>query len=148
MGLDISSKSGLAFHIGYGGFFFMRAECVNQIMPGMGNLYVWTSGRSLLGIERDKNDQLDLPCPAKAGEFANACGNALVEFLHARKFDALTRHLLCHSDCDGKLTASQCRRLARDLDRITPGPTWGTKFEEFRKLVHEAADSNETLFFG
>ena len=148
MSLDIRSKSGLAFHIGYGGFFFMRAECVNQIMPGMGNLYIWSSGSCLLGIEKNKDYEPDLPCPAKTEEFANACGSALGEFLHARKFDALARHLLCHSDCDGKLTSPQCRRLARDLDRITPGPTWGTKFEEFRKIVHEAADRNETLFFG
>lgn len=55
--------------------------------------------------------------------------------------------LICHSDCDGKLTAKQCKQLIKDLDRIEPSPQHSELFKEFRELVREAGKRNETLFF-
>ena len=155
MGLDISSKSGLSFYIGYGGYFFMRCKVLDAIQPGLGLMYDWSTssdgGMPLHGIE-EKYDDKDVPRLAygtSRSEFAKTCGDLLWCWLNNAGYKALARHFIYHSDCDGKLTATQCKRLVKDFDKIVNPPKgYEDKFAEFRKLVKTAADRNETLFFG
>ncbi len=151
MGLDIRSKSGLHFHIGYGQFTFMRMECCNQILPGLGQFYEWTTNPfgCLRGMERNADFKYELLCDATVKDFQDACCQLLATYLNQRgMFKDMWSLLICHSDCEGKLTAKQCGRLVADLDRIEPGPIMGEKFKEFRNLLHEASKRNETLYFG
>lgn len=154
MGLDISSKSGLSFHIGYFGFYGMRLGVLNSIQDGLGLMFDWScslSGRPLMGIEEKYDDEGEprLVDGTKRRDFAQMCNNLLWCWLHTAGYKALARHFIFHSDCDGNLTATQCKRLVKDFDKIVISPKgFEDKFAEFRKLVKTAADRNETLFFG
>lgn len=148
--LDIHSKSGLHFHIGYGQFTFMRQECCNQILAGSAAIHEWASiGDCFLsGIKLAEDGTYDIPFGVAKKDFVTACNILLAHYFMSNGWRAFWTLLVCHSDCDGKLTAKQCQRLVKDLDRIEPGPRFGEKFKEFRELVREAARRNETLRFG
>lgn len=150
MALDIRSKSGLNFHIGYGQFTFMRQECCNQILKGSAAIHEWASMGDcyLRGIKMDKEGKYDIPFDVSKDDFVTVCNVLLAHYFMSNGWKAFWTLLACHSDCDGKLTAKQCQRLVKDLDRIEPGPIWGDKFKEFREIVRNAAERNETLFFG
>ncbi len=66
------------------------------------------------------------------------------------KMTAFWDLLICHSDCGGKLTAKQCSRLLKDLDRINVDDSapWKEQYLKFYDVLKEAANRNETLFFG
>lgn len=149
MGLDIRSKSGLHFHSGYSTFTFMRQECCNQILKGSAAIHEWASIGDcyLCGIEKNKEGEYDLPLGVSKKDFVNACNILLAHYFISNGWKAFWTLLVCHSDCDGKLTAKQCQRLIKDLDRIEPGPNFGENFKAFRELVREAVNRNETLFF-
>lgn len=151
MACDITSKSGLYLHMGYGTFHWMRGECLEQICKGFGNFYEWAcwmNSRVLPGIEikyTDDGAELQLPWKSSAHELGNACNVMLETFLKANGFGFAWRHFFCHSDCDGGWTAKQCKRLVKDLDMITPGERGRDAFIAFREVVREAAKRNEGL---
>lgn len=150
MGLDISSNSGLSFSSGYGTFTFMRQECCNQILKGSAAIHEWASRGSMFlwGVKRKDEGGYDLPAGISSDDFVEVCNILLAHYFMSNGWRAFWTLFICHSDCDGKLTAKQCQRLAKDLNRIEPGPLYGEKFKEFRELVREAGKRNETLFFG
>ena len=155
MGLDISSKSGLSFSIGYGAFTFMRQEILNMIKPGLGQIHEWATlpfGFQLTGIQyewsKDGRKKYDLMFGVTADEFAATCSDLMETFLRRNNFKALWEVLILHSDCDGKITPGQCSRLVKDLDRLDPKLVKiGSDVAKFRELVREAAKRNETLYF-
>ena len=150
MGLDIHSKSGLCFHSGYGHFTFMRQECCDQILKGSAAIHEWASRGDcyLWGIKYDgEKRKYYIPFDVSKNDFVTACNVLLAHYFMSNGWRAFWTLLVCHSDCGGKLTAKQCQRLVKDLDRIEPGPRFGEKFKEFRELVREAGKRNETLFF-
>lgn len=113
MGLDIHSKSGLHFTSGYGMFTFMRQECCNQILKGSAAIHEWASlGDSFLrGIDMNKEGKYDLPLGVSKKDFVNACNILLAHYFMSNGWKAFWTLFVCHSDCDGKLTAKQCQRL-------------------------------------
>lgn len=161
MSLDIHSKSGLRFHIGYGEFMFMRNALMEALRPGFGALHWWAvfcNDRVMPFItEKGWNEKTDtmeyetsIVTKATPKQFGECCSEVLWSWCKAHRLTALWDLLICHSDCGGKLTASQCRRLVKDLDMFSPDDSdrYKEKFLEFRELVRAAADRNETLFFG
>lgn len=149
MGLDIHSKSGLHFHSSYGTFTFMRQECCNQILKGSAAIHEWASIGDcyLRGIKMNEEGKYELPLGVSKKDFVNVCNILLAHYFMSNGWKAFWTLLVCHSDCDGKLTARQCQRLVKELDRIEPGPNYGENFKAFRELVREAGKRNETLFF-
>ena len=151
MGLDIYSKGKCRFSIGYIAFGWMRLDCVNQILPGSWPVIEWAShgGMCLVGIEHKYADggmQYSL-CGVSKDDFVNACWELVGSYLCTHGYKALWNHLICHSDCSGKLTPRQCAALVKDLDRITPGERTADAFNRFREVVRKAAEQKETLFF-
>ena len=160
MGLDIHSKSGLHFHIGYTGFMVMRNRLMESLCPGFGALHWWAVNSRYATIpylsEKGWNDktnameyEFSIVTKATPEEFAACCSQVLYAWCKANKLTAFWDLLICHSDCGGKLTAKQCSRLVKDLDKfeVTESDRWEDSFKEFRKVVREAANRNETLFF-
>ena len=133
----------------------MRQECLEQILPGLGAFYEWASFpfQTLTGIERKRNEhnretmEYNIPCGSTKDQFSKTCWELLATYLEKHRFKNLRDLLLCHSDCDGHLTAKQCERLLKDLDRIAPGPRYGSFFEQFRNAVRNAAKSGKRLEF-
>ena len=160
MGLDIHSKSGLHFHIGYSGFMFMRNALMESLLPGFGALHWWAVFSRDTTIpyltkkgwnEETHTMEYEFSTVTKATprQFGRCCNDVLWAWCKVNKMTAFWDLLICHSDCDGKLTAKQCRRLVKDLDKFKPeGTVWESTFLEFREVVREAAKRNETLFFG
>ena len=150
MALDIRSKSGLHYHIRYSQFTFMRQECCNQILKGSAAIHEWASIGDIFlsGIKKKQDGEYDIPSGVSRNDFVTVCNVLLAHYFMSNGWKAFWELLACHSDCDGELTAKQCQRLVKDLDRIEPGPIWGDKFREFRELVRESAKRNETLIFG
>jgi len=156
MGLDIFMGHKNVYHSGYGAFTFMRQECLEQILPGLGAFYEWATFpfSTLRCIERKRDEhhreiygEYDIPCGSTKEQFSRACWALLSTFLEKNGFKNFRDLLLCHSDCDGHLTAKQCERLLKDLERIKPGPRFGSFFEQFRNAVREAAKCGKRLEF-
>ena len=160
MALDIRSKSGLHFHIGYGGFMYMRNALMESLLPGFGAIHWWAVCSQGITIpylaEKGWNDEKDTMeyeisrvTKATPRQFCECCNELLYTWCKANKLTALWDLLICHSDCGGKLTASQCRRLIKNLDLFSPddSDTYKNEFLAFRELVRSAANNNETLFF-
>ena len=156
MGLDIYMGDKHVYHSSYGAFTFMRQECLEQILPGLGAIHEWASFpfSMLRGIESKRDEQhreilgeYEIPCGSTKEQFSNACWILLSTYLEKTGFKNFRDLLICHSDCDGHLTAKQCERLLKDLDRITPGPRFGSFFEHFRNAVREAARCGKRLEF-
>ena len=155
MGPDIYMEHKCVYHSGYGTFTFMRQECLEQIMPGLGAFYEWASNpfRCLYGIKHKRDEhcreleEYDIPGGSTQAQFTDACWTLLSTYLAKNGWKAFRDLLLLHSDCDGHLTAKQCARLTEDLDRITPGPIYGSFFEQFRDAVKKAAKCGKRLEF-
>lgn len=157
MGLDISSKSGLSYSIGYGGFMFMRLEVVEALgNKGMGIVYRWSlDGRLMHGVEKDwesdSRGNLLFDGRTHVNDFRDAAYTLMITWLDKAGFRSMARNFLYHSDCGGHLTAAQCRTLTRDFDKFKalgkPLARSGDKFEAFCTLVKTAAERNETLHF-
>lgn len=151
MACDIRSKSGLNLHMGYGTFHWMRGECLEQMCKGFGNFYEWACfGNSglLSGIEvkyTDDGAEYQLPWKSSAREFGDACYVMLENWLKANGFGFAWRHFFLHCDCGGGWTAKQCKRLVKDLDRMSPGERGRDAFIAFREIFREAAKRNEGL---
>lgn len=160
MALDIYSKSGLSFHIGYSGFMFMRNALMESLCPGFGALHWWAVNchdgympflkQKGWNTEANKMDyEISLVTQSSPEQFGRCCSEVLYSWCKANNLTALWDLLICHSDCDGKLTAKQCRRLIKDLDKfsVDDSDRFKEDFLRFREIVRSAAINNETLFF-
>lgn len=160
MGLDIRSKSGIHFHIGYGGFMYMRNALMESLLPGFGAIHWWAvfsrgstipylAEKGWNGEKGAMEYEISSVTKATPRQFGECCNELLYTWCKANKLTALWDILICHSDCDGKITASQCRRLIKNLDQFSPddSDTYKNEFLAFRELVRSAANNNETLFF-
>ena len=161
MGLDIRSKSGLHFHIGYSGFMFLRNSLIDCVLPGFGALHWWAVNCSQHSMpflaEKGWNNKVDtmeyeISAVTKATprQFGLCCDKVLYAWFKVHKMTAFWDLLICHSDCGGKLTPKQCSRLLKDLDRIKVDDSapWKEQYLKFYNVLKEAANRNETLFFG
>ena len=156
MGLDICVGDERVYHSSYSTFTFMRQECLEQILPGLGAIYEWAifPPQQLRGIEykRDKEyrqivGEYNIPGGSNKYQFSKACWVLLSIFLEKTWFKNFRDLLILHSDCEGHLTAKQCERLLKDLERIAPGPNFGYAFEQFRDACRKAAKSGKRLEF-
>ena len=157
MGLDIRSKNGLHLRMGYGDFHWMRGEVLETMHRGFGTFYEWsTAGYSgnLWGIKcnyteatEDEGRVYDFPFDIRPAAFSSTCNELLGTWMKENGFSFAWRHFFCHSDFGGKLTASQCKRLIKDLDRMPSPSKYGIVFAAFYRIVCKAAEQNETLYF-
>lgn len=154
MGLVIYSKSGLKFRTNYSAFHWMRVELLGEMRRGFDLLYQWAGTHSdtlpigLEGSYAEARKEYLLALGVPQSNFSRTCAELLEGWMKSHGLGYAWKHFFCHSDCDGKLTAKQCKRLIQDLDVIIPGTTFELEYREFRELVRSAAERNETLFFG
>lgn len=153
MGIAIYSKGGLKFRTSYGAFHWMRVELLGQMRAGFDLLYEWAgthSGTRPIGLEGSYDEarkEYLLALGVPQSYLSRTCTELLEGWMKSHGLGYAWKHFFCHSDCDGKFTAKQCKRLIQDLDVIMPGKTFELEFCEFRELVRNAAERNETLFF-
>lgn len=138
----------------------MRNALMESLCPGFGALHWWAvnchGGHMPFLKEKGWNEktnmmeyEISLITKATPRQFGECCNELLYTWCKANKMTALWDFLICHSDCGGTLTASQCRRLIKNLDQFSPddSDTYKNEFLAFRELVRSAANNNETLYF-
>ena len=149
MAMEIVSKSGLHLNMGYGTFYFMRVDILENMFNGFGNFYQWCNTNGpLAGIECRYNDDipvLQLPCSTGRIEFSTSCNELLSTWLKSHEFGFAWRHLFCHSDCGGGWTPNQVNRLCKDLSRMRCGNRFCHEFDGFRAIFYKAASRKEGL---
>jgi hypothetical protein len=127
MGLALTAKDYIeTLHIGYGGFAFFRKEIAKAYSEKHGKMY------------SDMISNFGKTITPEFIEEWNKDGNENLDIL------------LWHSDCGGKLTPQESRKIYNELIKLTPkfeDPFYEEFFEDFKDLLQYCYKRRVMLYF-
>lgn len=115
MGLDVHAKGMQDYYIGYGRYYQMRREIVLQAY----------GERCLTIFDSVRNSEDDI------AYWNSVCNDDLDIFL-------------LHSDCDGKFTPQECRKILKALDDVH---VESTILDQWRKMFKYCADRRVNMYY-
>lgn len=133
MGLDLYAN-GAPFYIeiGYIGFAVIRQQIAHTYNREFGKLYE----------KQYKDPFFKGYTDEEIKRWNEICNDNLDLFLN-------------HSDCDGRLSAKECRAIIEELDKLPPlewpnewRTDWLDKYEKIKELLRWCAQKRHTLYFG
>lgn len=128
MGLTLAVKGHETLDMGYIGFRTLRMYIASSYNEELGELYneILRKAFMMQGHEREKE------------RWDEICNEDL-------------DLLLWHSDCDGKLTYKECRKISKVLDKITfhcPNDLeMIDRYHDLKEMLQFCAKNRRTLFF-